>query len=116
MPTTLQRSDKLDIRISPEAKRVLQEAARERHTTISQFVLDSALGAAREVLAERTRIALTSEQWAAFTAALDAPANRHPRMERLLREPTLRRLKMNGRATPQVAKRRGFRMLRSRPL
>ena len=43
MPASLQRSDKLDIRISPEAKRVLQEAARERHTTISQFVLDSAL-------------------------------------------------------------------------
>jgi uncharacterized protein (DUF1778 family) len=87
MATSLQRSDKLDIRISPEAKRVLQDAARERHTTISQFVLDSALGAAHEVLAERTRIGLSSEQWAAFIAALDAPPGRHPRMERLLREP-----------------------------
>ena len=42
MATSSQRSDKLDIRITPAAKRVLQEAARERHTTISQFVLDSA--------------------------------------------------------------------------
>jgi uncharacterized protein (DUF1778 family) len=89
MPTSLQRSDKLDIRISPEAKRVLQEAARERHTTISQFVIDSALGAAHEVLAERTRIGLDAKQWAAFTAALDAPTARHPRMERLLKEPTI---------------------------
>ena len=89
MPKSLQRSDKLDIRISPEAKRVLQEAARERHTTISQFVVDSALGAAREVLAERTRIGLNSEQWAAFQKALDAPARRHPRMQRLLKEPTI---------------------------
>ena len=32
MTTPTQRSDKLDIRISPEAKRVLQEAARERQT------------------------------------------------------------------------------------
>jgi uncharacterized protein (DUF1778 family) len=88
MTTSPQRSGKLDIRISPEAKRVLQEAARERHTTISQFVVDSALGAAHDVLAERTRIGLTSEQWTAFVAALDAPPTRHPRMERLLNEPT----------------------------
>ncbi|MGH6924913.1 MAG: DUF1778 domain-containing protein [Propylenella sp.] len=89
MATAQQRTDKLDIRISPEAKRVLQDAARERHTTISQFVIDSALGAAREVLAERTRIGLSSEQWAAFLTALDAPPEPHPRMQRLLREPTI---------------------------
>lgn len=89
MTAPSQRSDKLDIRISPEAKRVLQEAARERHTTISQFVIDSALSTAHDVLAERIRIGLNSEQWAAFTAALDAPAQRHPRMERLLKEPTI---------------------------
>jgi uncharacterized protein (DUF1778 family) len=89
MATSLQRSDKLDIRISPEAKRVLQEAARERHTTISQFVIDSALGAAHDVLAERTRIGLDSEQWTLFVRALDAPPRRHPRMERLLKEKTV---------------------------
>ena len=89
MTTASQRSDKLDIRISPAAKRVLQEAARERHTTISQFVVDSALSAAQEILSERTRIGLGPEQWAAFMTALDAPAERHPRMERLLKEPTI---------------------------
>ena len=89
MASSSQRSDKLDIRISPEAKRVLQEAARERHTTISQFVLDSALGAAHEVLTARTRIGLNAGEWAVFTDALDAPPERNPRMERLLREPTM---------------------------
>jgi uncharacterized protein (DUF1778 family) len=89
MTTTSHRSDKLDIRISPEAKRMLQEAARERQTTISQFVIESALTTAQEVLAERTRIGLDSKQWAAFMEALDAPPQRHPRMERLLKEPTI---------------------------
>jgi len=89
MPPSMQRSEKLDIRISPEAKHMLQEAAHERHTTISQFVLESALGAAREVLAERNRIGLDSEQWTAFVKALDAPVKRHKRMERLLKEPTI---------------------------
>jgi uncharacterized protein (DUF1778 family) len=83
------RSENLDIRISAQAMRVLQEAARERHTTISQFVIDSAMSAAQEVLTERTRIGLTSEQWAAFVEALDAPPQHHPRMERLLKEPTI---------------------------
>jgi uncharacterized protein (DUF1778 family) len=89
MATASQRSDKLDIRISPAAKRILQEAAQERHTTISQFVLESALDAAREILVERNRIGLDPEQWASFIAALDAPVERHPRMERLLKEPTV---------------------------
>ena len=53
MAGTAQRSDKIDIRISPSAKRILQEAAREQHTTISQFVIDSALSTAREVLIEQ---------------------------------------------------------------
>ena len=89
MAATIQRSDKIDIRISPAAKSILQEAARERHTTISQFVIDSALTTAQQVLTERNRIGLDTEQWTAFIAALDAPAERHPRMERLLREPTI---------------------------
>ncbi len=83
------KTDRLDIRITPEARRLLQQAARERHTPISQFVLESALHSANTVLAERSRIALNADQWAAFMAALDAPPRRHPRMERLLNEPTI---------------------------
>jgi len=89
MTTSSQRSDKLDIRISPEAKRILLEAARERHTTVSQFVIESALVTANEVLAERTRIGLDSDQWTAFMKALDAPPRTHERMKRLLKEPSV---------------------------
>jgi uncharacterized protein (DUF1778 family) len=88
MPASQSRSEKLDLRVAPEAKRMLQEAARERHTSLSQFVLDSAIAAATEVLAERTRIGLNSEDWTAFMAALDAKPRRHARMERLLNEPS----------------------------
>jgi len=89
MPIPSPRSEKIDIRITPEAKQILQEAARQRHTTLSQFVLDSALDSASTVLAERARLNLNAEQWEAFLAVLDAPPRRHPRMERLLNEPTL---------------------------
>lgn len=89
MPASTARSESLDIRISAEAKRILQEAARERHTSVSQFVLDTALTAASELLAARTQIGLKSEQWEQFMAALDAPPRSHPRMKRLLTEPTI---------------------------
>lgn len=89
MPTPSNRSEKLDIRVTPEAKQILQQAAKQRHTTISQFVLESALDSASAVLAERSRLSLDAEQWEAFMLALDAPPRRHPRMERLLNEPSL---------------------------
>lgn len=44
---------------------------------------------AHDVLAERARIGLDAAQWTSFLAALDAPPTRHPRMERLSREPTI---------------------------
>lgn len=89
MPTPSNRSEKLDIRVTPEAKQILQQAAKQRHTTISQFVLESALNSASAVLAERTRFSLDAEQWEAFMAALDAPPRPHPRLERLLNEPSI---------------------------
>jgi len=89
MPTPSNRSEKLDIRVTPEAKQILQQAAKQRHTTISQFVLESALDSASAVLAERTRFSLDAEQWETFMAALDAPPRRHPRLERLLNEPSI---------------------------
>ena len=86
---TAKKTERLDLRLTPEARRILQQAARERHTTISQFVLDSALRSANSILAERSRIFLNAEQWMAFQEALDGPPRRHPRMERLLNEPTV---------------------------
>lgn len=89
MHTPSSRSEKLDIRITPEAKQILQQAAKQRHTTISQFVLESALDSASSVLAERSRLGLNAEHWEAFMLALDAPPRRHRRMERLLNEPSI---------------------------
>ena len=82
------RTTKLDIRLSPEAKARLNAAADVRHQSVSQFVLESALGRADEALADRQRFALDAERWAAFMAALDAPPRALPRLERLFREPT----------------------------
>ena len=81
------KSERIDIRTTPIVKRTLQEAAAASHKTVSEFLLDSALTQAAEVLADRRLFLLDDAQWEAFLAALDAPAEPMPRLERLMREP-----------------------------
>ncbi len=80
------RTEKLDLRISPEAKRRLTAAAAVAQRSVSDFVLTSALSKADETLADRQHFGLTAEQWSAFMTALDAPTRELPRARRLLNE------------------------------
>lgn len=86
---TQSRTEKLDLRLSLEAKQKLQAAAAVDHRSVSEFVLHSALVHAEETLAEQRSIVLNAEQWAEFQAALDAPPRDLPRMRRLLTEPSI---------------------------
>jgi uncharacterized protein (DUF1778 family) len=81
------RSEKLDLRLTPDAKMALQAAATASHRSVSDFVLESALARADEALADRRTFGLDADQWKAFIEALDAPPRPLPRLERLLKEP-----------------------------
>ena len=83
------RSDKLDLRIEPSVKRTLRAAAEARHQSVSDFVIGSALREAEEVLMDRRRFELGTEDWAAFQAALERPPVHSPALERLLKEPSV---------------------------
>lgn len=83
------KSERIDIRTTSHVKRTLQEAAAASQKTVSEFLLDSGLTHAAEVLADRRLFLLNDEQWDAFMAALDAPSEPMPRLERLLREPSV---------------------------
>jgi uncharacterized protein (DUF1778 family) len=87
MQTT--RSEKLDLRLTPEAKRTLNIAASAAGRSVSEFVLESALARAEETLADRRHFGLDVERWEAFLAALDAPPREMPKLERLMREPSI---------------------------
>ena len=88
MTTRTNRTEKLDLRLTPKAKRTLQAAATAARRKVSDFVLESALARAEETLADRQRFGLDAERWAAFLEALDAPPRDLPRVRRLLREPS----------------------------
>jgi uncharacterized protein (DUF1778 family) len=87
MPARTTRNEKLDLRLTRQAKKTLQAAAAVSRRSVSQFVLESALARADEALADRRIFSLNGEQWKAFLAALDAPPRPLPRLERLLKEP-----------------------------
>lgn len=89
MATTETRTEKVDLRVSPAHKQTLRAAAELERRSVSDFVLESALARAHEALADRQRFGLDEERWNAFMQALDAPVRPMPRMEKLLREPSI---------------------------
>ena len=84
--TTSARSEKLDLRLTASAKRVLQSAAAAQQRSVSEFVLESALARAAETLPDRQRFGLSAQAWVAFHKALDAPTAPKPRLKKLLNQ------------------------------
>lgn len=78
------KSGRLDLRVSAQQKRLIEEAAAASDTTVSEFVLASAASAAQAVLADRTAFRLSRERWTAFAEAIDRPARDLPRLAELL--------------------------------
>ena len=86
---TASRTEKLDLRLTADSKRLLQTAAQASSCSVSEFVLESALARAAETLPDRQHFGLDAERWAAFQAALDAPARPLPRLLELLQTPSV---------------------------
>ena len=83
------RNEKLDLRLTPSAKRTLQTAAVAAHRSVSEFVLESALARAEETLPDRQRFGLSAAQWEAFQRALSAPPRPSRRLAKLLKQPSV---------------------------
>jgi uncharacterized protein (DUF1778 family) len=83
------KSERIDVRASLPVKQLLQEAARAAHKNVSEFMLDAAIVAANQMLADRLRFELSTQQWQAFQAALDQPVSAKPKLKKLLNEPGL---------------------------
>ena len=83
------RDDRMEFRLPPQAKSLLKRAADVENKTLSAFLLDKGLEAAGETLAERREFRLSAKQYDAFVAALDAPVKPRPRLETLLKTPSV---------------------------
>lgn len=89
MPKSSARTERLNLRLTPQAKQRLFAAAEAEQRTVSDFVLQSALARADEALADRRMFSLSAQQWREFQASLDAPVRDLPQLRKLLREPSI---------------------------
>lgn len=75
------KAERIEVRVSQNAKALLVAAAQARHTTVSEFLLARGIEAAEQVVAV-PRVFYASEQgWAAINALLDADENEQPSAE-----------------------------------
>jgi uncharacterized protein (DUF1778 family) len=87
MPTKTKanKATRLNIRLSPSQKKLIEKAARLKSVSVSNFVLEKVVSEAQEILGQQTRFLLSPEKWEAFLAALDAPPRKQlPRLRKLL--------------------------------
>ena len=59
-------------------------AAEIKQTTVSNFLLENAMSAAQQVMAEQVHFLLSPSKWRAFHAALDAPPKKNTALKKLL--------------------------------
>ena len=83
MSTT--KEERLQIRVDPADKALLERAAAASHLNVSSFVVQAAASRAEEILAERSSIRLSAEAAVAFTEALERPAGVNDRLAAALR-------------------------------
>ncbi|MGH2913829.1 MAG: DUF1778 domain-containing protein [Steroidobacteraceae bacterium] len=83
MSTT--KEDRLQIRVDPADKLLLERAAAASHLNVSAFVVQAAASKAEEILAERSSIRLSAQAAAAFSEALERPAEVNDRLAQALR-------------------------------
>lgn len=79
------KEQRLQIRVDPADKALLERAAAASHLNVSAFVVQAAAAKAEEILAERSSIRLSPQAAAVFTEALERPAEVNDRLARALR-------------------------------
>lgn len=78
------RSERVDLRVTADAKRTLQRAASISNKTLTEFLVDAGLSAAFDALADRRVFQLDAKRWNAFMRALDDPPKDNPGLRKLL--------------------------------
>ena len=76
-------SSVLSVRVNPEERAILEAAAAQSRTTLSDFMRRKALEAAEVDVLGRTIVTIPAEDWERFEAWLNAPAAAIPALKRL---------------------------------
>ena len=77
--------ERIDLRTSPEIKELIVRAASTAGMSVSAFLLGTAQERAKQILAEKEMITLTSRDWNAFAKALDNADKPRPKLSAALK-------------------------------
>ncbi|MBI3375166.1 MAG: DUF1778 domain-containing protein [Betaproteobacteria bacterium] len=86
-----QRDERIDLRVSEELKTLLARAASYSGMSLSSFLVSSASQRAKEVVAGREMLTLTTRDWRAFLTGLDKAERARPALEAAARRYARRR-------------------------
>lgn len=78
-------SSVLSVRVSHEERNLLEAAADQARTTLSDFLRRKALEAAEAELLERRIVSIPAKDWEAFEAWIERPAEENAALEKLAR-------------------------------
>jgi uncharacterized protein (DUF1778 family) len=81
--TATMRSERIDIRTEPEVKAVIERAALLRHTSVSAYILDSALEKAKAELRAIETLSLRDADRDSFFSALESPPEPNAALRKL---------------------------------
>jgi len=73
MPAQVRKLELIEARLSPEAKQLIEEAARLRGNSMSDFLVNAAQEAARQTVREHRVITMSSRDSRAFVQAILNP-------------------------------------------
>jgi len=85
MSATKLKTERLDCRILPEHKRLLERAAEKSGLRVTDFVVSSSVIAAREVL-QSEEIRLSREDWDRFVASLKEESAPNEKLAKAIEE------------------------------
>ncbi len=73
----------LSVRVNPDVRAILEAAAEQAHTNLSDFVRRKALEAAEADVLNRTIVTIPAKDWEAFEAWINRPAEVIPALKEL---------------------------------
>lgn len=79
------RRHRLEVRVTPDQDAVIRQAADLEGTTITAFVMNTAMTRAKRVIKQHQDLTLSNEAFDRFFAELDAPAQAVPELVELFR-------------------------------
>lgn len=84
---TPNKREKLNIRIKPEERMLIDRAAKAMGKNRTDFILNAARLAAEEVLLDQKIITVSPEIYAEFVARLDMPPSSNERLRKTMQTP-----------------------------